>query len=131
MPRASVDMSATDRFELKSCPGGFVVLRRMSYGEKLQRQTMATEASLRGEGKNQQMNLHMMNHRVTVFEFSHCITDHNLEDENGQKLNFSVEANVFVLDPRIGDEIANHIDDMNNFEDTDAAKNSNTGSGLQ
>jgi len=131
MPRAVVDMGKTDKFDLKSCPGGFVVLRRMSYGEKLQRQTMSTEASLRGEGRNQQMSLHMMNHRVTVFEFSHCIVEHNLEDENGQQLKFGDEQDVFRLDPRVGDEIAGHIDDMNNFEDTDEAKNSNSGSGLQ
>jgi hypothetical protein len=130
MPRAVADLQATEKHDLKTCPGGYVVLRRMSYGQKLQRQTMATEASVRGEGKKQEMSLQMMQQRVTAYEFAHCIADHNLDDERDQKLNFTNEVDVFRLDPRTGEEIAELISSMNNFEDSDEAKNSKAGSEL-
>jgi hypothetical protein len=43
VPRATHNMSHTERFELKSLPGGFVVLRRLNYEQYLERQAMAME----------------------------------------------------------------------------------------
>jgi hypothetical protein len=72
-----------------------------------------------GKGRNQnpEMLMKMTQERVVVFEFGNCVVDHNLEDEKGRKLNFKAPQDVFMLDPRVGDEIQQHIDDMNNFED--------------
>lgn len=135
MPRATVNLAATDRVELKSLPkteheeGGFVVLRRLTYGQKIHRQQLATELSMQGDArnKNPEMIMKMTQERVTAFEFANCIVDHNLEDENGKKLDFRSPQSVFMLDPRVGEEIANHIDEMNNFEED--LPNSETGSG--
>jgi len=41
MPAAVVDLNSTEKFELKSLPEGFVVLRKMTYGQKLVRQQNA------------------------------------------------------------------------------------------
>lgn len=128
MPRAVANLEETTREELKSCPGGFVVLRRMTYGQKLERQSMAMQMGISGNGKSAEMGVSMMQQQSAAFEFRHCIVDHNLEDENDQKLDFNNPVNVFRLHPRIGEEIEMLISDMNNFEDTDEAKNSVTGS---
>jgi hypothetical protein len=39
--------------------------------------------------------------------------DHNLEDEFGNKLDFSNGMTLQVLDPRIGVEIERYIDELN------------------
>jgi len=51
------------------------------------------------------------------YEFEHCIADHNLEDENGQKLDFSNELTLKTLDPRVGQEIEEAIDKLHNVEE--------------
>lgn len=118
MPRATVNISDTEKFALKTLEGGEVTLRRMTFGQKLARQESATkvtmEQSRRSGGK---MDLNMLQFQATVFDFRACIVDHNLEDENGQKLNLTQEAAVASLDPRVGEEISKFIDKMNNFED--------------
>lgn len=123
MPKAVVDINDTKEVKLKSCPGGVVKLKRMSYGQKLERQTLAMEATAGGKGKDAGMALQMMQKRAVTFEFASCIVDHNLEGANGEKLNFALPSTVDVLDPRVGDEISEYIDEMNNFEETDEAKN--------
>lgn len=128
MPNAVVDVSQTHRIDLKTLPGAFVELRRLSYGQKLERQSMAVQSSIKGEGKNAEMNMAMMQQEVSAFEFRHCIADHNLTDENDVKLDFRQKKNVFRLDPRVGEEIGNHIDEMNNFDEGDEAENSDSGS---
>lgn len=128
MPKAVVNFSETEKFPLKTLPEGYVVLRRLSYGQKLERQSMATRLSMTGQGKTAQMNMDMMQQEVTAFEFKHCITDHNLEDENGQKLDLKNKVNIFRLDPRVGEEIETYIDRLNNFEESEEAENSGTGS---
>lgn len=130
MPRATVDLNDTRRVDLKTCPGGFVTLRRLSYGQKLQRQQLSMELSMTGDpkakGKDAELGMRMTQERVAAFEFGNCIVDHNLEDDKGNKLDFRQPLNVMRLDPRIGEEIDNHISDMNNFEDDQG--NSETGS---
>jgi hypothetical protein len=53
----------------------------------------------------------------TLFDFVHCILDHNLEDENGNKLNLTNKADIARLDPRIGEEIDTFLGELNNFEE--------------
>lgn len=128
MPSAVVNFAATEEYKLKTLPGGFVKLRRLSYGQKLERQSMAMQTQIAGEGKKASMEMTMMQQVVTAFEFKNCIADHNLEDEQGTKLDFRKKENVFRLDPRIGEEIETYIDKMNNFEEGDEAENSDSGS---
>jgi hypothetical protein len=61
--------------------------------------------------------LEIMNVAVTEFEFRNCITDHNLEDENGNALDFTRPMQAWRLDPKIGQEIGKYIDDLNQFDD--------------
>ena len=65
------------------------------------------------------MTIELMNRKATLFDFTHCIVDHNLEDENGNKLNLHNSADIDRLDPRVGEEIEQVLDKMNNFEEED------------
>lgn len=123
MPRAVIDFDDTTKYALKSLEGAFVELRRMSYGHKLQRNQIAMQMSVRGQGKNTEMDLKTETVKVAVFEMSSCVADHNLEDEKGEKLDLSSTKDVIRLDPKVGEEIDKYISEMNNFEETDEVKN--------
>jgi len=121
MPRATVSVDDTERYDLKTCEGGFVVLRRLSYGEKLRRQEMSFGAAMKVErgNKNRQsqsaeMVMDMAQTAATEFEFKNCIVEHNLEDDGGNLLDFRTAVHIHLLDPRIGEEIAEYINQMNN-----------------
>jgi hypothetical protein len=118
MPQATVDVESTQKFDLKTLPEGFIVLRRMSYGQILQRR-MFTKLEVSSEGKSKDFRgeMAMANRRVTEFEFQHCVVDHNLEDGSGRKLDLTRAADFNQLDPKIGQEIEKYISEMNNFEE--------------
>jgi hypothetical protein len=123
MPRAVIDFENTDKFDLKSLPGAYIELRRMSFGHKLQRQQLSMQMSVKGSGKNAEMDMKQETVKVTVFEFTACIVDHNLEDEKGEKLDLSKASDIIRLHPQVGEEIDKYINEMNNFEDSDELKN--------
>jgi hypothetical protein len=120
MPQATVSVEP-ERHDLKSCPGGFVVLRRMSYGKYLARQEMALKLKVqaqqqKGSKGNFEGEMAMANKIVTVFEFKECVVDHNLTDAGDQPLNFALESTLEILDPRIGNEIGSLINEMHDFD---------------
>lgn len=121
MPRATV-ASETEKFELKSLPEGYVVIRRMTYGEKLNRTD--SMMNMRTTSEDKQMEINMMSKKIAFQDFANLIIDHNLTDENDKPLNFKSAADVERLDPRIGDEIGQLIDGINSFEDKSDVKNS-------
>ncbi len=120
MPFAGVG-TETERHELKSLPGAFVVLRRMTFGEKLTRQDLIKlSLEMGGKSKDIKGEMAMANKKATQMDFANCIVDHNLEkDENGTRFNFSNFDEFSSLHPRVGEEIDKLINAMNNFEDTE------------
>jgi len=125
MPRATVSQDR-DRYDLKSCPGGFVELRTLSFHEMNMRQDIAARMYQEQKVSNVKRGatdevirgyFEIMNVAVTEFEFRNCITDHNLEDENGAPIDFTRPMQSWRLDPKIGAEIARYIDDLNKDED--------------
>jgi hypothetical protein len=119
MPNAIVDPSYTEEFPLKSLPpDGFVKLRRMTYGEYLQRRAMVAKMTVSSNknSKDFEGEMALANKKVTELEFRLCIVDHNLEDENGNKLPLAQVATMDRIDPRVGEEISTLIDKMNQFE---------------
>jgi hypothetical protein len=136
MPRATVDTTAVVKKELRTLPDGYVVLRKMPYGAKLQRSSEAMKMSMqmKGRGKNRdsKADVEMLQHASTMFDFRHCIVEHNLEDDKGRVLNLSDPIDVNNLDPQIGEELSELIDELNNFEnDEDTKEDFETGSGPQ
>lgn len=136
MPKATTNISDTEKYELKTCPEGYVLLRRLSYGEMIERRSLSGKLNLNatpGKGKTNDVQafIQMANRLVTEFEFKNCIVDHNLEDENGTALDFRKATTLSVLDPRIGDEISQYIDKMNQYDvGTESLGNSSNGSTL-
>ncbi len=128
MPRATINTAETTRSELTSLPktdedeGGFVELRKLSYGQILERRDMGAKIAIEGLGDTRskeedlKVTTEMIQKAVTEFEFKQCIVSHNLEDENGTILNFSNPNTVHALDPQVGQEISELIDEMNQWD---------------
>jgi hypothetical protein len=122
MVRATVNIEETEHYDLKTLAGGFVVLRRLSYGEKLHRRAMVSKMAVEEGQKKGSMRgeMQLINELATQYDFRNCIVDHNLEDEGPdgelRKLRFDVADDLRKLDPRVGEEIDKLISDMNNFE---------------
>jgi hypothetical protein len=123
MPVATVNTQDTTRFPLETLEGGYVELRRMSYGEFLKRRDMISKMSFEGDGKDTKGFMEMAQEKVTQFEFQSCIVDHNLEEEGGKKLDFRTTRAIQILDPRVGEEISEIIDDENKFTGRDKEGN--------
>lgn len=116
MPKAVANVVETERHDLKSLEGAFVELKRMTYGQSVQRRAMM-KLSLTGKGKSFAGEMAMASEEITRFEFAHCIVDHNLENEDGSKLDLSRPVDFAALDPRVGQEIEALISEMNDIED--------------
>lgn len=115
MPRATVSNDTVD-LPLQTLEGGFVKLKRMSYGKWLERTEMAMKIQFASKNKETAGNVEMANKAVTVFEFTNCIVEHNLTDENDQPLNLNTPTSLDNLDPKIGNEIAAKITEMHEFD---------------
>lgn len=123
MPRATVNTEAI-RYDLKTCPDGFVMLRALPYGKMLERREKASRMTMdqevrRGRGSSQRIDFSMMQRWTRQFEFENCIVDHNLENDTGQKLNFSMAGTLEIMDPKIGAEIEKLIDELNQDEEVE------------
>lgn len=120
MVRATTSLE-TVRHELTSVKGGWVELRPMTYGQFLQRRDMAMKMGVSGQavqrGMPDKLDVELIQAAVIQFEFKVCIVNHNLEDDNGRKLLLGEPADFQKLDPRIGQEISDLIDEMTQWED--------------
>lgn len=119
MPRATVNLDSVRR-DLKTLPGAFVELRTMSYGEYLHRRDLALKMSMEGrDTKNSKVLIDTVQEAVAAYELKTCVVDHNLEDESGRKLQLGNPMDFRRLDPRVGQEIGNYIDELNKFDEDD------------
>lgn len=119
MPNATANLTDTKRFDLKSLPEGFIELRRMTYGQSVQRRALLKLSVNTGGGRNKSFSaeMAMASEEIQLFEFRHCIVEHNLDDAQGRRLNLGSPADFALLDPRVGQEIEKYISEMNNFDD--------------
>jgi hypothetical protein len=127
MPVAVV-VQNSEEFKLKSCEGGIVKIRRMTFGESLVRKDMMASVAMEMQGKskgNESMKLQMdlLQEKTTLWEFKNLIVSHNLTDANEKLLDFSNPAHVKALEGRIGDEIQQYINELNSFEENEEVKN--------
>jgi len=131
MPRGTIDRNQRHHYNLKSLPardgedGGYVVLRRLSFHEMMQRRDIAakigwetTQKSKKNRGRGEETEtvkamMEAMHVSTMEFEFSNSIIEHNIEDDKGALLDFTNPMTYKYLDPRIGAEISDLIDDLN------------------
>lgn len=133
MPVATI--TQTDfKEELKSLPGGYVVIRRMTYGERLTRQQMAMKMQMKGNNKRDSViDIEVMNRLTTLWSFANLIVEHNLTAYNNPRdpssgerpLNFRNVADVELLDTVVGEEVDRLIDRHNNFEEDAGPEHAN------
>jgi len=121
MPRATANIQEVEHIELKSLPEGFIDARRLTYGEKLERRAMVSKMKFASDRKDKDFagEMNLVNELATVFDFQRCIVDHNLEDEEGVKLNLGRADVIRSLDPRIGEEIDTKLSELNNWDEDD------------
>jgi len=87
-----------------------------------------------GEDDIRRLDLGFANEWTTQFDFANCIEDHNLTDDQDNKLDFKNPLVFQILDPRVGLEIEKLITDLNQEESrkqqdfTPAASSSSTDS---
>jgi len=118
----------TENFKLKSAPpDGYVTIRRMTWGEKLKRQSMMTkyrmEMAKTTKDKDMALDVDIMQEKVSHWEFANLIVEHNLTHEKETALNFRNIADIDRLGPIVGEEIQKYIDEMNSFEEEEEVKN--------
>lgn len=127
MPIGVVTNPTSEKMPLLSAPpDGYVIVRRMNYGEKLLRSNMAAKFLMGGskDSKDFKGELEMQTEEVAYWDFANLIVEHNITDANDQLLNFKSKAHVKMLSGPIGEEIGRIIDDFNAPEETDEIKNS-------
>jgi hypothetical protein len=123
MPVA-VAIKEPQRFDLKSLPGGYVVVREMTYGERIMRGGMTGAMKILKETKKTDYvgEMSMETQKLTIWDFANLITEHNLDDADGRRLNFRNEQDVRALASKIGDEIGTYIDQVNSFDEDEEGK---------
>lgn len=127
MPIATVDPTTTVHKKLKSAPpDGFVDLRPLPFGLKLDRRSKATRMMMRmptqqkNAPKEVVQEIESMDEMTVSHDFAYCIVDHNLTDVNGVKLDFTNKMVLQALDPKIGSEIERYINELNEDEDEES-----------
>jgi hypothetical protein len=134
MPIVTVDPNNFTREELKTAPAdpnrpgdeqGYIMVRPLPYGMKLTRRDKATKMAMevesgggrrRGEATTQKFDLETMSEWANWFDFANCIGDHNLLDAAGNKLDFSNQMSLKLLDPKVGSEIESILTRYNEDE---------------
>jgi hypothetical protein len=132
VPVAVVTDTAGVKEDLKSLEGGFVIIKRMTYGQKLIKSQLTMKMRMDMQDKKKMgADIDLATRAVALWSFANLIEDHNLEDASGRKLNFRSPADVEALAGKIGEEIDTLIDKHNNFEEDDETENLSNGSESQ
>jgi hypothetical protein len=129
MPVAVVVENISDKITLKTLPpDGYVVVRRMTYGETLARESKATKILVEGSDKNSktgpQAEVDIQTEALAYWDFANLVVEHNCQDIDGRVLNFKNIADVTKLSGVVGREIGQIIDAYNDVEETEEVKNS-------
>ena len=115
---AAVAVDELHHEELKSLKDGYVVIREMTYGERLTRSNLTGAMKLLKDQKSDYAGeIAMETERMALWDFANLIVEHNLEDLDGRTLNFKNVQDVKKLSSRIGDEVGTLIDKWNSFTD--------------
>lgn len=148
MPLAVI-FEPSKRCELKSCPpDGYVVIRRMNYGETLKRKDMMASIAMemqskkganRGQDETTKVLMDILSEKTSIWEFANLIEEHNLTkmidaktglpckptDPNAKEvpLDFKKPEDIRLIEGRIGDEIQLYINNLNSFEEDESVKN--------
>lgn len=124
MPDGTVTQEPVRR-ELKTLPpDGFVSLRQLPYWDVLERRDQGSRAvmeqSQKKAGKQQddaKMVIETYQTWERAYTFKNCIVDHNITDANGVQLDFTKPQTLRMLNPKVGVEIEQYIDELNSADE--------------
>jgi len=125
MPVATI-INEPERFELKTLPEGYVVVRQMSYGERMARSNLTGAMKILKDQKSDYSGeLAMETEKITLWDFGNLVVDHNLEGFNDPKdpskgtykLDLKNPQHVKSLNPQVGEEVGTYIDRVNSFDE--------------
>ena|SRR6266545_4107564 len=117
MPKATVSAEPVTCKLTKAPPDGFVILKKMSYGDTLARADLQMSAPMAETNGNREIKFETSPKDTALFDFRKCIVDHNLEDADGKKLDLTSAQGLDQLDPAVGIELSDLIDKLNSAED--------------
>jgi len=130
MPRATISTDFGERIPLETLEGGFVRLRPLPYGMKLERRDKASKMYMEWSNRDSRsskqnvkmedvdkLSIDFLNKWAAAYDFAYCIGEHNLEDDNGHPLDFSNPLTIDALDPRVGSELERLIGKINGEDD--------------
>jgi hypothetical protein len=115
-----------ERRDLKTCPpDGYVLIKRFTYGEKLERRKFMSKMEMEGSRgtKSVKTTLDIFSEGAELFDFAHAIVEHNLTAKDGRPLVFTNPDDVKMLSGKIAEEIGTYIDELNNFEEDEEVGN--------
>ena len=118
MPKATIS-SEPKRFDLQTAPpDGYVVLKRLNYGQTLKRQSISQQTEVSDDGPSGRAvgRIHVDLQGVAAFDFRYSIIEHNLQKDDGSPINFSNVADFADMDPDIAQEIDDYIIKFNGFD---------------
>jgi len=130
MPKASVDPTQTERFNLITCPGGYVILRTLSFHEMEVRKDIAGRmyqeqkvSGRKNDDDTMRAYFESMNVKVTEYEFRNMIVEHNLymDDAETQLIDFTKPMHHWMLAPKIGEEISKYVESLTQMDEDDVA----------
>lgn len=121
MPFAGVEDDPI-RYDLKTVPGGYVKLKRLSYGDKMRRleKTMKQSMVQKKGQKEQRVDVDLTITQAKISDFNKCVVEHNLTYiRNGQEvpLNFQGSDILDLINGRVAEEIDGYIDELNSYEE--------------
>jgi hypothetical protein len=125
MPDGTVSLEY-ERYDLKSLPpDGFIMVRPLPYGLKLNRRDRASRMSMEAgqdtRKRTSKVDIELMQRWSREYEFKFCIGDHNITNSEGKKVDLTNPGTLDILSPKLGAEIEKILDELN-AEDEDEDK---------
>jgi len=126
MPDGTVTQEPIRR-ELKTLPpDGFVLLRQLPYWDVLERRDQGSKAIMEQQQRKPGQKAADSDTKMVIetyqtweraYTFKNCILDHNITDSNGVALDFNNPNTLRMLNPKVGIEIEQLIDELNSADE--------------
>lgn len=121
MPFAGVEVDPI-HFDLKTVPGGYVKIARLSYGDKMRRteKTMKQSMTMEKGKKNQKIDVDLTMALAKTMDFNRCVVEHNLTYlVNSQEVPIPFQSpNILdLINGKVAEEIDGYIDEVNAYEE--------------
>ena len=116
LPVAVADTTTRTKHQLRTLQGAWVETRKYTYEEKSRRASVAYAMTF-SRDRDSGGKIEDLQHDANVYDIQHCVTDHNLGDKDGNRLDLTNPEVIAILDPIVGQELNAIIDRENNVDE--------------